>query len=328
MTGPRRAILTLGTLGLSLWAAIVPGTGRADVMAVRSVAIRSFPIPTPDSDPLRIALGPDGNLWFTESSANQIGRITPRGTITEFPIPTGGAFPTDIAAGPDGAMWFTEGSVGKIGRIAPNGRILEVRFGTFNSATAITAGPDGNIWFTETSANKVWRLDLVARTFTDFDVPTPDIPPGDITAGPDGNVWFTETDGIGGSDQIGRITPDGVVTEFGNDLDRPFAITAGPDGNVWFVERGGRIGKVTPAGEFTFYLAPRGSLEDITLGPDGNLWFTEFADSRVASITVDGVITESPFLQGSLPTGISAGPRDTVWFLGFATNRVYRLTVA
>ena len=32
--------------------------------------------------------GPDGNVWFTESIGNKIGRITPAGVITEFTIPT------------------------------------------------------------------------------------------------------------------------------------------------------------------------------------------------------------------------------------------------
>jgi hypothetical protein len=39
-------------------------------------------------DPGDIAVGPDGNLWFTEYYQNKIGRITPSGTLTEFPIAT------------------------------------------------------------------------------------------------------------------------------------------------------------------------------------------------------------------------------------------------
>jgi hypothetical protein len=35
-----------------------------------------------------IAAGPDGALWFTEFNANQIGRITPAGSITEYAVPT------------------------------------------------------------------------------------------------------------------------------------------------------------------------------------------------------------------------------------------------
>jgi virginiamycin B lyase len=39
----------------------------------------AFPLPTDGSDgsrPRSIAAGPDGNLWFTEELAGEIGRIT------------------------------------------------------------------------------------------------------------------------------------------------------------------------------------------------------------------------------------------------------------
>jgi streptogramin lyase len=58
--------------------------------------------------PFGITAGPDGNLWFTEERGNQIGRITPAGTVTEFPIPNGNSQPAGITAGPDGNLWFTE----------------------------------------------------------------------------------------------------------------------------------------------------------------------------------------------------------------------------
>jgi virginiamycin B lyase len=38
--------------------------------------ITEFAIPTADSSPQVIAAGPDDALWFTEFSANKIGRIT------------------------------------------------------------------------------------------------------------------------------------------------------------------------------------------------------------------------------------------------------------
>ncbi len=51
--------------------------------------LKSFRIPTAHSQPRHITLGSDGNMWFTESDMNvsQIGRVDPRGNITEF-IPT------------------------------------------------------------------------------------------------------------------------------------------------------------------------------------------------------------------------------------------------
>src|SRR5438093_608793 len=70
---------------------------------------REFPVPTPNSYPIGITAGPDGNLWFTEFFASEIGRVTTGGAITEFPVPTPNSGPNDISAGPDGNVWFTEG---------------------------------------------------------------------------------------------------------------------------------------------------------------------------------------------------------------------------
>ena len=44
--------------------------------------ITEFATPTADSSPTGIAAGPDGNIWFTESSKKQIGRLTISGIPT------------------------------------------------------------------------------------------------------------------------------------------------------------------------------------------------------------------------------------------------------
>ena len=82
--------------------------------------ITEFPIPTANSSAHAIAAGPDGNLWFSEASANAIGRITTAGVLTDFPmfaIPAPNGFPHGIAAGSDGNLWFTENLGNKFGRI-------------------------------------------------------------------------------------------------------------------------------------------------------------------------------------------------------------------
>jgi hypothetical protein len=63
-----------------------------------------FWVPTSNAVPFSIALGPDGNLWFTEVGGNKIGEITPSGAISEF---AWHGNPGGIAS--DGTMlWFTE----------------------------------------------------------------------------------------------------------------------------------------------------------------------------------------------------------------------------
>src|SRR5438445_526268 len=91
--------------------------------AAASGRVTEFPVPTPGSVPAGIAAGPDGALWFTESSGNQIGRITTSGSVSEFPIPTPSSLPLGIAAGSDGALWFTENSGNQIGRITTSGSV-------------------------------------------------------------------------------------------------------------------------------------------------------------------------------------------------------------
>ena len=56
-------------------------------------------MPTAGAEPLIVASGKDGNVWFSENAVSRIGRITPAGTIAEFA--TIGA-PWGVAAGPDG----------------------------------------------------------------------------------------------------------------------------------------------------------------------------------------------------------------------------------
>jgi len=138
--------------------------------------------------------------------------------------------------------------------------------------------------------------------------------------------------------KIGRITPDGVITEFAIPTPNsgPRALAAGPDGNLWFSEfNTSRIGRITPKGEVTEFDLPRpdSGPGDITTGADGALWFIELNGTidgrivngnRVGRITVAGQITEFaiPSAAGS-PTNVAVGPDRNVWYTkGAALGRV------
>jgi virginiamycin B lyase len=62
-------------------------------------------------------VGSDGALWFAETAANKIGKVTTDGHFSEFAIPTVGSAPFGIVAGLNGHVWFTEFSGNKIGDI-------------------------------------------------------------------------------------------------------------------------------------------------------------------------------------------------------------------
>ena len=106
-----------------------------------------------------LCLGPDGALWFTQSTLNQIGRMTLDGTLTRtYDLPVGSQ-PFRIVAGPDGALWFTEKGADKIGRISVDGVLTHYPTPTSNAVPyGLALGADHEIWFTERNSGKVGRL--------------------------------------------------------------------------------------------------------------------------------------------------------------------------
>ncbi len=137
--------------------------------------------------------------------------------------------------------------------------------------------------------------------------------PQGIAKGPDGNMWFTEFNG----NQIGRITPAGVVTEFGGLTGTsPASIAAGPDGNMWFTEFiGKKIGRISPTGVVQNFTAginqTDGYTQGIARGPDGNMWFTEPNGNRIGKITTAGRHEYTVGSPGSFPYNIVAGRTGT-----------------
>jgi streptogramin lyase len=301
-------------LGLAVLA-LSAGTLAADAPSPRTFPIRG------GSQPFSITMGEDGNFWFTLSNSNEVARITPHGKISYFVTPSL-SNPAFITPGPDGNIWFGEGSTGKIAFVTPAGDITERQFSFFGVSVGITTGSDGNIWFTDQTDNAIWRHNVSTGIFTRFVLPTPNAFPGDITTGADGNMWFTEQ-AVG---KFGRITPSGVITEF-TGVDSPGTIAAGPDGNIWIASAfTPMIARVTPAIDITLFPTPNQPFV-IRPGNGNNLLFTEFSANKIASITTDGVVTESAEFIHSTPTGITAGVGREVWFLGTSTNRVYEAVV-
>src|SRR5258708_35330693 len=85
--------------------------------------IAEFPLPTSEISPAGITAGPDGNLWFTASTAvgdiSRIGRITPAGQISEFALPP--AIPIASAIAAEGNRKLRE-QIGDRERVSAAGR--------------------------------------------------------------------------------------------------------------------------------------------------------------------------------------------------------------
>lgn len=187
-----------------------------------SGAISEYPLPTGTpgvARPDAVALGNDGNVWFTDQINDVVGSITPSGTVTEYPLPVN-ANPRRLAAGSDGNMWITDSNNNAIIKVSLTGTILASYPVPTGGAGVygIAAGPDGNLWFTEDGADKIGRI-TTSGTVTEFATPTGSSIPLNIVAGPDNRMWFGEMGGETGIGKIGYITTDGSqMREFvGND---------------------------------------------------------------------------------------------------------------
>jgi streptogramin lyase len=300
-----------------------------------------------NGNPTQLAVGSDGNLWFTEPTTNQVGVFSPSSKTVTSQISSSATNgnPTQITStfGSNAALWFTLNATGQVGKIVPGSSQATIISGpgTYYSSAGITS-LNGNIWFTLPAANDVGVYNptkgITEYSLAPANINVPEFK-SQITAGPDGNLWFTEPGAIGifsptTNSVIGQVgLPSGGVTQI------PAAITLGPDGNIWFTESVPATG-VSAVGVINaksqtyiteFATATSSNPQGITAGPDGNIWFTESAAGAIGSVTVnsqtdptqDTLNTPIPIptkgetggvVTNPTPLGITTGPDGNVWF--------------
>jgi virginiamycin B lyase len=198
-----------------------------------------------------VALGPDGDVWFTEYA--HIGKITPKGVITEYPYPMGHNDNQygGVAAGPDGNVWFAESSTNAVASVVPStGVITEHVLSTECTPAGVTFAKDGNLWFgCLASGALVGKYDLktgVSTFYTTGYTFNGNYSMHFATEGYDGNPWFATATGgvifevVAGTGKVITYKPPATV-------ESPNAVALGPDGNIWVVTvRGGHVDTYIP----------------------------------------------------------------------------------
>ena len=144
--------------------------------------------------------------------------------------------------------------------------------------------------------------------------------PSELGGGPDGAVWFSDQQS---ANALGRLTPEGTVTEFSTGLQTNAAVDAvvgGPDGKVWFDDQYSThpaVGSITPSGQITEFPTPSDP-GSIVFGVDGNLWATEYEPRAFSASPPAGTMTT--FSAGLDPgtdfndSELIVGPDGNLWF--------------
>lgn len=173
-----------------------------------------YSIQNNSEQPSTLALGPDRNIWFTETAGSNIGKITRSGAVTEYNV-GGGGNNYGITAGPDGRIWFTDWNNHRIGTVKTNGSDIKYYAVPSGDPVEITLRKkDGKLYFTA--------------------------------------IQFNSSNAITGS-YVGQITTRGVVRECAVKVPTPtkfaaFGIVENPvDHSMWFVDNSvmSRIGRLT-----------------------------------------------------------------------------------
>ena len=178
--------------------------GKIGKMDTNGRLLGEFTIPTADSKPRGISVGPcgDGNLWFTEQNG-RIGRIDTAGNIAEVANTGPASSLRGITPGPGGDCNLYIADLGQdcIVQMTTTGLWGVIFLPIGSGPTGVIAGPDGNIWFTEKGLNRIGHMTPTGVVRPEAQVPSSQTFPDGIAAGPDANIWFTEA----GGNRVGRV---------------------------------------------------------------------------------------------------------------------------
>jgi streptogramin lyase len=264
-------------IGGNIWAAL-PAANELLEYGPTTDAISNFSLAPANINisgfSAQIALGPDGNLWFTEPGAIGVFSLTSDTVIAQISLPTtsGTQMPTAIAIGADGNMWFTaststSSAVGVI-NAATYQYITEFALPAAADPMGITAGPDENMWFTESGTGAIGMINVVSRTNPAADtLGTAIAISKSVVAGPD-----------------------------------PQGITAGLDGNLWFADAAGAIGVVT-LNASPHFAVTTALPTSVTAGADFGLTVTAEYSPTVPDVNFDGSVTATLYNKANLPVG-------------------------
>ncbi|HEX8205868.1 MAG TPA: hypothetical protein VF587_07410, partial [Solirubrobacteraceae bacterium] len=135
-----------------------------------------------------------------------------------------------------------------------------------------------------------------------------DSKPAQLTLGPDGNVWFV-TD----SDEIGRITPDGTVSDdFPHGMSGAARdITAG-GGRLWLSQDDSviAIDPADPENPEIHSINEIGTARGVAREADGDLWVVDDFEGTVVEVSADGQFKRE--LPGKEVKGVKPSGRDIV----------------
>jgi virginiamycin B lyase len=221
--------------------------------------------------PTGIAMGPDGNVWLTQTfstqgdSGSSLARFdVATHQVTTYPTPTPNSSPGGLVSGPKGTLWFTElttaGLQPRLGKLdTATGAIREFALPTAGWAIdGLAPGPDGGVWLVQHNVedaavpSQLLRFDPAGERFTVVSGYVFGQLQG-VAVGPDNAVYVTQARTADDFSVTGTVVRYDVAAQTFTEFALPSAHTlpdlvlTDPDGTVWFSEYNTDTGTVSLA---------------------------------------------------------------------------------
>jgi len=305
-----------------------------------------------------MAIDPSGNAFVvSEGTTNsQIYKITPTGVCSYFGAYPGTEYSPNIISDASGNLYAgsCKGN-DQIYKFSPSGTCTIAFSNPTNHYCCITSvaiNPlNGNLIFVSKSTNEVVEFDgttcnviLNAALAAQYAFSKP----FDVTTDSAGNIFVgTDCNDQGGSNNIFKITPGGVISQiFENALYGATvqSLITDPSGNLYAASfsqsrAGQNVFKITPAGVCSVILDQNGDGTDffaqpvgLSLDSQGNLYIAGEYSQSVIKITPSGqkiqIIDASAFGIGVLNTPTSTGVdpiSGDIIVLGEDSQNVFRI---
>ena len=155
---------------------------------------------------------------------------------------------------------------------------------------------------------------------TQFRIPTANSSPREIAQTADGNLWFTQSflnDQNADPQSVGRITPQGDVTEFAVcSFCFPGDIVQGSDANLYFTKNDAPLGRITTGGTVLPDVGTPFQFNGGSVAAHGDdIWVTDFNNHSLWRYDIpSGQLTEFPTDPAVTPFDVIVAPDGTVWF--------------
>jgi streptogramin lyase/lysophospholipase L1-like esterase len=176
--------------------------------------LKNTPLPPEDSNPQTLVDDKQGTIWFlSRGHGCELVKLAHKHKLVTYTL---GSDCYALTIGPDGNIWVAVYSSNYVAEVSASTGEIIARYNLRLPVGIATLGED--VYVSEDGPGEQSNPGQIAAISPSGEITEYVLPEGRapewLTAGPDGAMWFTERAGpVAGSEGIGRLTPNGELSE-------------------------------------------------------------------------------------------------------------------